>query len=159
MIVETVGVGQSEVEIVRLADRTFLVLQPLGGDHIQFMKAGIMEVPDVFVVNKGDLAGASTTVNALGASLRLTSPGAADRPILRTSALTGDGVDALAAEVAPSPRGGLESRAPYYFERWVATEHGRAGLRRLAGMAPTTAAYLAQHGGLDGAQQAFAAIG
>jgi LAO/AO transport system kinase len=157
VIVETVGVGQGEVEIVRLADRTFLVLQPHGGDHVQFMKAGIMEVPDVFVVSKGDLPGAAITVNALGASLRLAAPGAGDRPIIRTSALSGDGVDALASEVLAAPRGGLDARAPYYFERWVAAEYGRAGLRRLAGMAASAAAFVAQHGGLDAAQDAFAA--
>jgi LAO/AO transport system kinase len=158
VIVETVGVGQGEVEIVRLADRTFLVLQPHGGDHIQFMKAGIMEVPDAFVVNKGDLDGAATTVHALHASLRLAAPGAADRPILRTSALTGDGIDALAAEIQATPPGGLDARAPYYFERWVAAEYGRAGLRRLAALAPSSAGYLADAGGLDAAQDAFASL-
>lgn len=155
VIVETVGVGQGEVEIVRLADRTFLVLQPHGGDHVQFMKAGIMEVPDAFVVSKGDLAGAATTVNALGASLRLAAPGAGDRPIFRTSALSGEGVDALAAAVAEAPRGGLEARAPYYFERWVAAEYGRAGLRHLAAVAGTSAAFVARCGGLDAAQERF----
>ena len=158
VIVETVGVGQGEVEIVRLADRTFLVIQPHGGDHVQFMKAGIMEVPDAFVVSKGDLDEAATsTFHALGASLRLAAPGAQDRPIYRTSALTGAGIAELAAAIATVPSGGLDARAPYYFERWVATEYGRAGLRRLAALAPSTPAYLAAHGGLDGAQQAFAA--
>ncbi len=158
VIVETVGVGQAEIEIVRLADRTFLVLAPHGGDHVQFMKAGIMEVPDAFVVSKGDLGeAAAATYHALGASLRLAAPAAADRPVFRTSARSGAGIDELAAAVAASPSGGLEARAPYFFERWVATEYGKAGLRRLTSLAPTTAAYLDQHGGLDGAQQAFAA--
>jgi LAO/AO transport system kinase len=158
VIVETVGVGQGEVEIVRLADRTFLVIQPHGGDFVQFMKAGIMEVPDAFVVSKGDLDVAATaTFHALGASLRLAAPAAADRTIYRTSALSGDGIGELARAIAAVPAGGLEARAPYYFERWVATEHGRAGLRRLATLAPSTTAYLDAHGGLDGAQQAFAA--
>lgn len=157
VIVETVGVGQGEVEIVRLADRTFLVIQPHGGDHVQFMKAGIMEVPDAFVVSKGDLDEAATaTFHALGASLRLAAPGASDRPIYRTSALTGAGIGELAAAVAAVPSGGLDARAPYFFERWVATEYGRAGLRRLATLAPTTVGYLSASGGLDGAQQAFA---
>ncbi len=156
VIVETVGVGQGEVEIVRLADRTFLVIQPHGGDHVQFMKAGIMEVPDAFIVSKGDLdAAATATFHALGATLRIAAPGAADRPIYRTSAHSGAGIGELAAAIAATPSGGLDARAPYYFERWVATEYGRAGLRRLASLAPTTAAYLAAHGGLDGAQLAF----
>lgn len=151
VIVETVGVGQGEVEIVRLADRTFLVLQPHGGDHIQFMKAGIMEVPDALVVNKADLAGADATINTLRATLRLAS---ADRPILRTSALTGDGLDALATSILATPTGGLPTRAPYYFERWVATEYGRAGLRTLATLGGS-ATFLALHGGLDAAQSAL----
>jgi LAO/AO transport system kinase len=160
VIVETVGVGQGEVEIVRLADRTYLVIQPHGGDHVQFMKAGIMEVPDAFVVSKGDLDEAATaTFHALGASLRLAAPGAQDRPIHRTSAHSGAGIAELAAAIAAVPSGGLEARAPYYFERWVATEYGRAGLRRLATLAPSTAAYLVTHGGLDGAQQAFMIAG
>lgn len=158
VLVETVGVGQGEIEIVRLADHTYLVLQPHGGDHVQFMKAGIMEVPDAFVVSKGDLdAAATATYHALAASLRLAAPGAGDRPIYRTSARTGAGVAELAAAVAAAPRGGLVARAPYFFERWVATEYGRAGLRRLAALAPSTAAYLAAHGGLDGGQEAFVA--
>jgi hypothetical protein len=69
--------------------------------------------------------------------------------------MTGDGIDALAAAVAAAPCGGLDSRAPYYFERWVAAEYGRAGLRRLAALAESTAAYLARCGGLDAAQQSF----
>jgi LAO/AO transport system kinase len=157
VIVETVGVGQGEIEIVRLADHTFLVIQPHGGDHVQFMKAGIMEVPDAFVVSKGDLDEAATaTFHALGASLRLAAPGASDRPIYRTSALSGAGIGELAGAIVAVPSGGLDTRAPYFFERWVATEYGRAGLRRLATLAPTTAAYLAANGGIDGAQTAFA---
>jgi LAO/AO transport system kinase len=157
VIVETVGVGQGEVAVAAIADRTLLVVQPHGGAHVQFMKAGIMEVPDAFVVSKGDLDEAATaTFHALGASLRLAAPGAADRPIYRTSALSGAGIGELAAAIAALPTGGLDTRAPYFFERWVATEYGRAGLRRLATLAPTTGAYLASHGGIDGAQRAFA---
>jgi LAO/AO transport system kinase len=55
VIVETVGVGQGEIEIVRIADTTWLVVQPHGGDAVQFLKAGLMEVPDGFVISKGDL--------------------------------------------------------------------------------------------------------
>lgn len=55
VLVETVGIGQSEVEIERVADRVYLVLQPFAGDQVQFMKAGIMEVPHVFIMNKSDV--------------------------------------------------------------------------------------------------------
>lgn len=156
VLVETVGVGQGEIEIVRIADTTWLVVQPHGGDAIQFMKAGLMEVPDGFVVSKGDLgAAAGATAGALAASLRLAAPGTPARPVIVTSALTGDGVDRLAAAIAASPGGGLAAREPYFLERWIADEHGKAGLRRLAALAPSAAVYLARHGGLDRAQAAF----
>jgi LAO/AO transport system kinase len=157
LVVETVGVGQGELEIAALADRTYLVLTPHAGDALQFMKAGIMEVPDAFVVNKADLVDAAdVTIAALTASLRL-GRASGDRPVHRTSARTGDGVDALAAAMLATPPGGLDARAPRFFERWLAREHGAAGLRHLAALAPSTAAYLAAHGGFDGAALAFAA--
>ncbi len=158
VLVETVGVGQGEVDISALADRTYLVLTPHAGDGLQFMKAGIMEVPDAFVLTKADLgAAAEATLAALTASLRLGAADRAARPVFRTSARTGDGVAALAAAIAACPVGGLDRRMPWFFERWVAREHGQAGLRRLATLAPSTADYLARHGGLDGATLAFAA--
>ena len=157
VIVETVGVGQGELEIAALADRTYLVVTPHAGDELQFMKAGIMEVPDAFVVNKADLGDAADhTVAALAASLRLGRVAATERPVHRTSARTGAGVDDLAAAMLAVPGGGLDARAPRFFERWVAREHGQAGLRRLAALAPSTAAYLEAHGGFDGATLAFA---
>ena len=157
VIVETVGVGQSEIEIVRIADMTFLVLQPHGGDHVQFMKAGVMEVPDAFVVNKVDLDGAAATVHALRASLRLAAPGRGDRPVYRTSARTGAGLDELAAAVRTGPGPGLAAREPAFFRRWIEAEYGRWGVDRLARLAPDMEKYLASHGGLDGAQAAFEA--
>ena len=155
VIVETVGVGQSEIEVVRIADMTFLVLQPHGGDHVQFMKAGVMEVPDAFVVNKIDLDGAAATVHALRASLRLAAPGRQDRPVYRTSARTGAGLDELAAAIHDAPGPGLTGREPAFFTRWVEAEYGRWGIERLARIAPDAEKYLAAHGGLDGAQAAF----
>jgi LAO/AO transport system kinase len=62
ILVETVGVGQSEVDIVKMADTTLVVLTPAGGDSVQTMKAGIMEIADIFVVNKADMEGADRTV-------------------------------------------------------------------------------------------------
>lgn len=157
VIIETVGIGQSEIDIVRIADTTFLVVQPHAGDHVQFMKAGIMEVPDAFVVNKIDLDGADATFHALRASLRLGAPGRGERPVYRTSARTGDGVDALAAAVGAGPPPGLATREPAFFTGWVEAEYGRWGRDRLARLGADPASYLAAHGGLDGAQLAFAA--
>ncbi len=69
VVIETVGAGQCEVEIASLADAVLLVLAPNAGDGIQALKAGIMEIPDFFVVNKGDVAGAATTVGDVRAML------------------------------------------------------------------------------------------
>ncbi|MCB9559283.1 MAG: protein kinase [Kofleriaceae bacterium] len=155
VFVETVGVGQSEIEIVRVADRTYLIVPPLAGDHVQFMKAGIMELPDAFVVSKADVGEpASATFHALRASLRLARPGA-EVPLHRVSARTGAGVDTLCAEILTGPAGaGVEARAAHFFERWVAAEHGRRGVARLTA-AGGAAAYVAAHGGFEAAQAAF----
>ncbi len=91
VIIETVGVGQSEVEIARLAQATILVLAPGSGDEVQTMKAGVMEIADVFVINKADLPGADKLAQELHDI-------AGERPILRTVASEGQGIaDVLAA--------------------------------------------------------------
>jgi len=74
VIVETVGAGQSEVEIASLADAVLLVLAPNAGDGIQALKAGIMEIPDFFVVNKGDVPGAAATAREIRAMLEESAP-------------------------------------------------------------------------------------
>jgi len=84
IIVETVGVGQSEVEIAQAADTTLLVMPPNLGDGIQAIKAGIMEVPDLFVVNKADLPGAQAAANEIRGALSLDHPGDWDPPVLLT---------------------------------------------------------------------------
>jgi LAO/AO transport system kinase len=134
VFVETVGIGQSEVEIERLADRVYLVLQPLGGDHIQFMKAGIMEVPHAFILNKCDVgAAARRSYHALRASIDFARPGeASPPPIFRTSALSGEGLDDVLADLAAhrtvrDPAGRRE-RDRYFLEKWVRDEYGRFGL-------------------------------
>jgi LAO/AO transport system kinase len=154
VFVETVGIGQSEIEIVRVADRTYLVVPPLAGDHVQFMKAGIMEVPDAFVVSKADVGeAADATFHALRGSLRLARGG--DAPVHRVSARSGAGVDALVAEMLSAPAGnGVDARAPEFFVRWVQSEHGRSGVTRLDA-AGGAAAWLASHGGFEAAQSAF----
>ncbi|MNR94199.1 putative GTPase [compost metagenome] len=84
IIVETVGVGQSEVEIAQAADTTLLVMPPNLGDGIQAIKAGIMEVPDLFVINKADLPGAQAAANEIRSALSLEHPGDWDPPVLLT---------------------------------------------------------------------------
>jgi LAO/AO transport system kinase len=97
VIVETVGVGQDEVEVFRLAAVTVLVLVPGTGDDVQAIKAGVMEIADVFVVNKADRPDAVRVVDAVTASLALAPPsdGAWRPPVLTTQATTGQGVDDL----------------------------------------------------------------
>lgn len=96
VLIETVGAGQDEVEVASAADTTVLVLTPAGGDDVQAMKAGIMEVADVLVVNKADLPGADALVAQLSAMTNLASRGRLDVPILRTVAPKATGVVELA---------------------------------------------------------------
>lgn len=80
VIIETVGVGQSELSIAQTADTTVLVLMPGSGDDIQAIKSGIMEIGDIFVVNKGDMPGANKTASEIIASLELSSKGSEWKP-------------------------------------------------------------------------------
>ncbi len=100
VFVETVGVGQSEVEVAALVDTLVYVVNPGAGDTLQFMKAGILELPDVFVVNKGDLgAEARRTAGELESGLGLGEARDAGwtPPVLLASAREGSGIDALVA--------------------------------------------------------------
>jgi LAO/AO transport system kinase len=103
ILVETVGVGQSEVEIAGLADTTMVLMAPGMGDGIQAAKAGILEIADVFVVNKADRDGAENTVrdlkNMLALGGRHSEPGAWRPQIVKTVASRGEGVDDLLAAV------------------------------------------------------------
>jgi LAO/AO transport system kinase len=98
VLVETVGVGQSEVEVVALADTTVVLLAPGMGDGVQAAKAGVLEIADVFCVNKADREGADATVrevaNAMAMARRETGPGWRV-PVVRTVASGGVGVDEL----------------------------------------------------------------
>jgi LAO/AO transport system kinase len=102
VIIETVGVGQGEVEIVRTADVTIVTLVPGTGDDVQALKAGVMEIADIFVVNKGDREGADRLVQAVTASLGLreAAPGAWQPPVLKTMATEGVGVAELWSAIA-----------------------------------------------------------
>ena len=101
VFIETVGVGQDEVEIVRTADVSIVTLVPGLGDEVQALKAGIMEIADIFVVNKADREGADRTAAAIEAMLALHpfAGGEWRPPIVRTEATTGKGIDQLLAAV------------------------------------------------------------
>ena len=108
VVIETVGVGQVEVEIAGHADTTVVVVNPGWGDAVQAAKAGLMEIADIFVVNKADRAGVADTVSDLRGMLELS--GALDwtPPIVQTIATNGDGVDELYDAIA-AHRAHLES--------------------------------------------------
>ena len=95
IFVETVGVGQSEIDIVRCADTTIIVLAPGLGDDIQAIKAGVMEIGDIFAVNKADRDGAERTLLETKAMLDFKSDWDFKPPVCLTVAETGEGVDTL----------------------------------------------------------------
>src|SRR5664279_4740756 len=102
VVVETVGVGQSEVEVAGLADTTMVLLAPGMGDGVQAAKAGILEIGDIFVVNKADRDGADATVRDLRHMISLgerTEPDAWRPPVLRTVAARGDGIGEVMAAI------------------------------------------------------------
>ena len=101
VLIETVGVGQDEVDIVRTADVSVVTLVPGTGDEVQALKAGIMEIADLFVVNKADREGADRTVASIESLLALESypPEAWRPPILKTQATSGAGVPELLDEI------------------------------------------------------------
>ena len=100
VIVETVGVGQEEVDVVRVADTVCLVTVPGLGDDIQAIKAGVLEIADVLVVNKADRPGADETARDLAQMLSLAKDRPWKTPIVRTSAQTGDGLPELLDAIA-----------------------------------------------------------
>jgi LAO/AO transport system kinase len=95
LFLETVGAGQSEVEIISIADTVLLVLMPGSGDSIQALKAGIMEIPDVIAVNKRDHPAAKTMVNEVRSILALDTDEGWQPPIVLTEAIKGEGIDEL----------------------------------------------------------------
>jgi len=100
IVIETVGVGQVEVEIAGHADTTVVVVNPGWGDSVQTAKAGLMEIADVFVVNKADRPGSAETQSDLVGMLELSSRRTWRPPIVRTVATTGEGVDELFEAIA-----------------------------------------------------------
>jgi len=97
IIMETVGVGQSELDIAGAADTTVVVLVPESGDSIQAMKAGLMEIADFFVLNKADRAGADQAVLAIQMILHFREPAPWTPSVVKTTASTGEGIEQVAA--------------------------------------------------------------
>jgi LAO/AO transport system kinase len=100
VILETVGVGQSELEVAGIADPTLVVLAPGSGDGVQMIKAGIMEIADVFVVNKADQPGYERTVQEIRSMLNMGPKVAWKPPIVPTIASRGEGIEELLHAVA-----------------------------------------------------------
>lgn len=124
LLIETVGVGQGELDVAEAADTTLVVLVPESGDAVQAMKAGLMEIANVFAVNKADHAEAGLMVRALRQTLALREEGRGEErwavPVVKTSAVAGEGVEALAEA--------LEKHRAHLGARWNATRAAR--LRR-----------------------------
>jgi LAO/AO transport system kinase len=115
IVLETVGVGQSELEIAALADTTVVLLPPSAGDAVQAAKAGLLEVADLIAINKADLDGADRTARDLRTET--------DVPVLKLVAARGDGVDGLLDAIESHVRGDLLARR---------TAHARAHILSLA---------------------------
>ena len=111
VLIETVGVGQDEIDIARLATVTVVVLVPGMGDDVQAMKAGIMEVADVFVINKADYDGA----DRLASEIHAAQPNV---PVVRTVGTEARGIEELLAAIRNAGRTGREERREMESWRW-----------------------------------------
>src|SRR5439155_6121452 len=125
VLIETVGVGQSELEVAQTADSTCVVLVPESGDAVQAMKAGLMEIGDLFVINKADREGAERAAFAIRSALELRAGERAwDPPVLLTVASQGTGVLEVVETLDRhleflKGQGGLERRRHERLERWL----------------------------------------
>jgi len=135
VLIETVGVGQDEIDIVRLSDITIVVLVPGMGDDVQSLKAGIMEIADLFVVNKADREGADRVEKEVRAMQSLASSHDSwVPPVVKTVASTGEGIDELTETIEQMKQwlyadGRLEARRKVYWRERI-TEMMRHGLMR-----------------------------
>ena len=113
IIIETIGVGQDEVDIIRTADLSVVMLVPGTGDEVQALKAGIMEIADIFVVNKADREGADSLAQSILANLSLQTfvPGEWRPPIVKTQATADVGISELWAEIDAFRRQSSTTRA------------------------------------------------
>jgi LAO/AO transport system kinase len=161
VIVETVGVGQAEIDVAAATDTTLVVLAPGLGDAIQMAKAGILEVGDLFVVNKADREGAPEVQRELKQMLHLGPARPWDPPVIATAAADGTGIDELWADIERH-RAWLASSGTLAADREAAVVHE---VRALAGarLASAVAARLADDDGLraklrDRALDPYAAV-
>jgi LAO/AO transport system kinase len=122
VLVETIGVGQTEIDIVNHVDTTALVLMPGAGDSIQAFKSGVMEIPDIFVVNKSDHPNAGALVRDLRFAINLRGVSDWQIPIVKTEAVTGAGVPELREAVA--------AHRAYLLDSGELQERRRRGLER-----------------------------
>ena len=131
IIIETVGVGQDEVDIVKEAHTTCVVMVPGLGDDIQAIKAGILEIGDIFVVNKADREGADRTARELGTMLEMRQPaeGQWNPKVMKTEAQRGTGIDELTSEILAHRDFFLSSGTIYDFMRQRKQRHFMAILR------------------------------
>ena len=111
VIVETVGTGQNEQEITQITDARIVVCTGGQGDDIQALKAGILEIADVLVVNKADLIPANTTIEQLRSSLALRQSGNRKVPVIATNALSGEGIDEMLTAANTAAQGRNSTRA------------------------------------------------
>jgi LAO/AO transport system kinase len=138
VVIETVGVGQSETDVEEVSDTVAVIVQPASGDTLQFLKAGIMEVPDVLVVTKADLGDVALRARRdLASALR--SLGARDTPVVSVSSVPPpSGIDDLVGAL-DAHRAGLDIEASRLRSRRLAAlaeftaEHGERALRDLGG--------------------------
>lgn len=144
VLIETVGVGQKEIDVSKMSDTTCFVAQPASGDSIQFLKAGIMEVPHLLVVNKADIgAAASKTLSELRSTLKRQTDADGWRvPALSVSAMQGTGIEELADTLENHrlwlvERGLLTARRKRFQAEWIVKrlreEFGRFGIEKLGG--------------------------
>lgn len=137
IIVETVGIGQNEIEVSKLADISFLVLQPLGGDQVQFMKSGIMEIPDAFIINKCDekeLANSSyhMLLNSLEFLKEILNEKKDFPPVFLCSVLKKIGISELSQFIFQIPRTYLRPEEKrLQLQKWAKNEFGIRGLTLL----------------------------
>jgi LAO/AO transport system kinase len=138
VVVETVGVGQSETDVEEVCDTVAVVVQPASGDVLQFLKAGIMEVPDVLVVTKADLGDAAKRARA-DLHQALAALGSKDVPVVAVSSVPpATGIDELTAALdahrkrVELPQRRLRARRLSALREFVA-EHGESALRELGG--------------------------
>jgi LAO/AO transport system kinase len=118
VIIETVGVGQSEIEIAGLADATVVVLVPEAGDEIQVMKAGLMEIADVFVINKSDRPGADMFEKNLQLMVSARTPQGDEVPVIKTIATDKTGIPELWQAIEKH----LHHTNPSFRQSWLLTE-------------------------------------